>query len=389
MARGRGPLRVMYANHVGQISGAENSMVSLIHRLDRGRVAPVAAVPPGPLAEQLRGLGVEVDPVPELRLRRPSNVVGGARNTLWLRGWAGALRRAARFLGCDLVHANSLTAGIGACLAFRGRLPVVWHARDLRAPARAERWLLERVTGVVAISACVADHLFRVEPAARERTVLIYNGIDPQDFWPARTREEVRTELRIALDAPLVGTVGQLVPWKRQEVFLRAAAEIAMHVSRCRFLVVGADMFGEHREYVHKLRSLTDTLNIADRTLFTGYRDDAASVMASLDVLVHTAEHEPLGRAVLEAMSLGLPCVAADSCGPAELVQDGVSGLLVTPGDVDGFAREVINLLRTPATARRLGEAAKARVQERFSAQRTARLTEDMYEEVVTQALLS
>ncbi len=389
MDRARGPLRVLYANHVGQISGAENSLVSLIRHLDRGRVTPLAAVPPGPLAQQLTELGVEVERVPELRLRRPASIVGGVVGAMRLRRWAKALRRAARFLSCDLVHANSLTAGMAACAALGGRLPVVWHARDVRAPSRAERWLLERATRIVAISACVADHLLRAAPRAHERLVLIYNGIDPQDFRPTRTREEVRAELGIMLNAPLVGTVGQLVPWKRHEVFLEAASVVSMHLSRCRFLVVGADLFGEHREYVRQLRSLTDTFNIRNRAVFTGYRDDAASVMASLDVLVHTADHEPLGRTVLEAMSLGLPCVAADSCGPAELIQDGVSGLLVTPGDVEGFAREVINLLAHPERARRLGEAARARVGEKFAAQRMARLTEDMYEEVVTRALLS
>ena len=198
----------------------------------------------------------------------------------------------------------------------------------------------------------------------------------------------MRRELGIPVDAPLVGTVGQVIPWKRQDVFIEAAAGIVAHVPRCYFVVVGADLFGEHAEYVRELRSLAEMLNVADRVAFTGYREDAASLLASLDVLVHPADGEPLGRVLLEAMCLGVPCVAANSCGPAELIEDGVSGLLVAPGDVTGVAREVLSLLSRPGTARRLGEAARKRVGEEFSAGRMARLTEGLYDGVMTEALV-
>jgi len=390
MAEGeRRPLRVLYLNHVAQISGAENSLLALVRHLDRRRVRPVAAVPPGPLARELRHQGVQVTTVRELRLQRPAGLLGGARTALGLRWWARAVWRAGRALNCDLVHANSLTAGIAARLAFGESLPLVWHARDLRMPGRAEAWLLERATRIIAISACVANHLFEARPQARERTVLIYNGIEPRDFQPRRSRQQVRLELGIPEDCPLVGTVGQIVPWKRQELVLEVAANVIAHLPQCRFLIVGADLFGEHVEYVRRLHALAARLNVAGNVTFTGYRQDAASVLAALDVLVHPADREPLGRVVLEAMSLGVPCVAADSCGPSELVQDGVSGLLVTPGDVDGFAREIRNLLQRPATARRIGEAARRRVGESFSAERMARLTEDLYEEAMAEARLS
>ncbi len=382
------PLRVLYLNHVGSVSGAENSLLTLVHHLDRRRFTPVAAVPAGPLAQRFDAQGVHVRLIPQLRLGRPSGLLSGGWGALRLRRWAASLRRAARVLDCDLVHANSLTAGLGASLAIGGRLPVVWHARDVRAPVRAERWLAARATRIVAISACVADHLLEVTPAARERTVLIYNGIEPDGFRPTRSREQVRAELGLPPDCLLVGTVGQIVPWKRQDVFIEAAAIIVARMPRSHLLVVGADLFGEHSDYGRELRSLAEMLNVGSRVIFTGYHEDVASVMAALDVLVHPAEDEPLGRVLLEAMSLGVPCVAASSGGPAEIIEDGVSGMLVTPGDVNGFAREVCELLERPGAARRLGEAGRARVQSHFLASRMARLIEDVYEEALAEALL-
>jgi glycosyltransferase involved in cell wall biosynthesis len=383
------PLRVLYANHVGTISGGENSMLALVRHLDRRRFAPLAAVPAGPLAQELQRQGVRVHVLRELRLGRPHSLFAGAWAALRLRAWAMSLHRAARALECDLVDANSLIAGLGAQLAVGRRLAVVWHARDLRAPRGAERWLAHRVTRIAAISGCVADHLFRVTGSARERTVLIYNGIEPDGLQPARSADQVRRELGLPEDCPLVGTVGQVIPWKRQEVFIEAAARVLARVPRCRFLVVGADLFGEHPDWARQLRSLATTLNISDRVIFTGYREDAISVIASLDVLVHPAEDEPLGRVLLEAMSLGVPCVAAASAGPAEIIQDGVTGLLVTPGDVDGFAREVLDLLARPAAARRLAQAARARIERDFSAARMARLTEDLYAEALAERSLA
>ncbi len=376
--------RVLLVNHVGEISGAENSLLTMVRHLDRARFQAAAAVPLGPLAAELANLDVPVSAMPQLRLARPRNpwqAVGGAFR---LRRWAGKLEVAAHELGCDLVAANSLTAGLAAAMGVR-RLPLVWHARDLRAPERTLRWLIPRATRIAAISACVADALVEAHPAARERTALIYNGVDTTRFRPTRPAAEIRDELGLPDDALVIGTVGQLVPWKRQDLFIEAAARIIAHVPRAWFLVVGADLFAEHPDYVAELRELAAGLSLGDRIIFTGFREDIASVMAAMDLMLHPAENEPLGRAVMEAMSQGVPCVAADACGPAEIIEDGVNGILASPGDPEVMAARAIELLGRPGSLARMGAAARRRINEVFSAERMARLTEGLYEEALAR----
>ena len=385
MAEGHIP-RVLFVNHVGEVSGAENSLLTLVRHLDRRRVMAVAAVPAGPLAGELAELGVPVSLLPELRLTRPRSPWQWLGRALLLRQWATKLSIAAEELGCDLVAANSLTAGLAAALGPGGRLPLVWHARDLHAPERTVRWLTPRCTRIVAISACVADALAAISRAAPARTTLVYNGVDTALFRPARTAAEVRAEFGLPADATVIGTVGQLVPWKRQDLFLEAAARVLVHVPRAWFLVVGADLFGEHAAYVTELRALAASLNLGDRAIFTGYREDIASVMAAMDLILHPADDEPLGRAVMEAMSLGVPCVAANACGPAEIIEDGLSGILTTPGDAETMAARAVELLGRPGGVQRMGEAAARRIEAAFSAERMARLTGDLYEEALARA---
>jgi glycosyltransferase involved in cell wall biosynthesis len=376
---------LLVVNHVGAMSGAEESLLTLLRHLDRDRFEPVAAVPAGRLAAELDDLQVPVSLIPELRLSRANLwnvIVGGIK----LRSWAAKVRVAADELGADVVAANSLTAALGCAMRVCHDRPLVWHARDLQAPDRAVRYVVPRATSIVAISACVPDALIDRHRGEESKTVMVHNGVDTLTFQPGRTRRAVREELGIPPSAPVIGCIGQLVPWKRQDAFIEAAAHILARESDAHFLVVGADMFGEHPDYVAELREMVGSLGLAERVSFAGFREDIASVMSALDVLVHPAENEPLGRVVLEAMSLGVPCVAVDSCGPAEIIDDGETGILVAEPEPRELAARVVELLSRPGGAARMGQAARRAINERFSAELMARATEGVYEEALIEA---
>ncbi len=377
--------RVLLVNHVGAVSGAEGSMLTLARQLDRRRFEPVAAVPAGRLAAELDDAGVPVSLVPELRLTRSgpwSMLVGGLK----LRSWADKVRVSAEELRADLIAANSLTAALGCAMRLEPGRPLVWHARDLRAPERALRFVIPRATRIAAISACVADAMIDGHRDAGAKTVMIHNGLDTLRFQPERSALEVRRELGIPETAPLIGAVGQVVPWKRQDVFIEAAAHILAQQTDAHFLLVGADMFGEHPEYVAELHRMVRSLGLTERLILTGFREDVASVLSAVDVLVHPAEDEPLGRVVLEALSLGVPCVAVDACGPSEIIEDGVTGILVLEADARQMAARVVELLSRPGAVERMGRAAQHSIDTRFSPARMARLTEDLYEEALAEA---
>ena len=165
---------------------------------------------------------------------------------------------------------------------------------------------------------------------------------------------------------------GQLVPWKNHGDFLLAAARIREAVPSARFLIAGDDLFGDHPGYREELESLAEETGVAESLEFTGYRKDLPQLLRSVSVLVHPSREEPFGRVVVEAMASGVPVVAYDEGGPAEIISHGNTGLLVRPGDVALLAAAVTRLLQNPAEAAKLGRAGRARAEEMFARPDTA-----------------
>jgi glycosyltransferase involved in cell wall biosynthesis len=171
---------------------------------------------------------------------------------------------------------------------------------------------------------------------------------------------------------PTVGTVGRLQRWKRVELLLDAAPRLLIAEPNVRFLVVGGGDPAVDPDYPEELQRRAQTLRIAEAVTFTGHVAEAGDRIASLDVLVHTARLEPFGLVITEALARGVPVVAPRDGGPAEIVRDGVDGLLVDPEDPDALAAAILALLRDPERRRRMGAAGRARVSERFTEARMA-----------------
>jgi glycosyltransferase involved in cell wall biosynthesis len=210
---------------------------------------------------------------------------------------------------------------------------------------------------------------------------VIADGIDVAMFR-AWAGAGIREELGIASGAPLVGFVGRLDPWKGVHVFIRAAERVARESSTARFVVCGGALAG-HSEYAAHLKDLAQRLGLDGRLIFTEWRFPPAripAVMASLDVLVHTSvEPEPFGLVLLEAMASSKPVIASREGGPIEIVDDGVTGILVPPGRHHRLAREILGVIRDPARAQRLGEAGRARAEEHFRLSEQVRIVETAY----------
>jgi glycosyltransferase involved in cell wall biosynthesis len=240
---------------------------------------------------------------------------------------------------------------------------------------------MRTATRVVAISRCVAEFLTSIAPELTDRIRVIYNGIDLEAVRAQRSAEEVRRELGVSCSVPLVGTVAQLVPWKGVELFVEAAARIAA-ASEARFVVVGGDLFGEHKRYAVSVRRRAEEVGLGARIHWVGWREDVPDLLSAMNVYLHMAKSEPLGRAILEAMAVGVPCVAPNACGPAEIIRSGETGLLFRPGDVEDAARAVLEVMSNPGEAQRLAAAARREVEERFTAERMAREIAEVHTEL-------
>jgi len=146
------PLRVLYLNHVAQISGAENSLLSLLRHIDRARIEPYAAVPDGQLLAELKALGVSTAVVPRARLRRTLNPLSLLRQYQTLRTMRRRVERLSSQWKIDIIHANSVPAALAVGLSGRRLPPCIWHCRDLLIGDRVVRWLARRCQRTVAIS---------------------------------------------------------------------------------------------------------------------------------------------------------------------------------------------------------------------------------------------
>lgn len=375
--------KVLFVNHVAWIGGAEISLLDLAARLDRSRFDPIAALPgPGELDTEFRRRGIETVFAPLRRLARPRNPVTAATQLWSLLRTVPRLASVIRTKRVGLVHANSNTAQIYCGPAgSRTGVPVVWHSRDLVDLGRTGKWMAARASRAVAISETVAGHLGRYV-TDRNKLVTIHNGIDSDLFRPTVDCEHVRRELGVEEDAALVATVGHLMPWKKHALFLEAASLVSRELPKARFIVVGEDMFGDHPAYCRQLKAMASRCVPGGRATLTGYRCDVPRLLNGIDVLVHCADREPFGRAVAEAMSVGKPVVAVGRAGPAEIIRDGVDGVLVEPDDAEAVARAVVGVLTSPGLAARLGAEARKRITRDYDIRQCVSSMEGLYEEL-------
>jgi glycosyltransferase involved in cell wall biosynthesis len=363
---GGATLRVLYLTHTPLYGGGSRSLLGLLRVLRRDQVAATVAGPAGELLERVaaEGLGTTVE-VPAWHPRW--SLVDAAGQLRDLRRFAAAAGRAADDAGADLIHANTWPAALGACWSGSGAR-LIWHARDLPVRRPVVRLLAARCAAAIAVSDAVRDLLVKggFPPGSVDR---VYNGLSDAEVTVLRPAAEVRAELGIPGGAPLVVTAGWLVPWKRHDLLVAAMPRVCAAHEGARLVVAGPEP-RESPGRLADLRALAERLGVGDAVVLPGMRPDLADLMAAADVYAHAAEAEAFGRTVAEAMLLGRPVVVAGAGGPAELVEDGVTGLVVAPGSAEALAGGVLRLLDDPGLAERCGRAARERVRLRLSPER-------------------
>jgi len=367
--------RILYLDHATALGGAERSLLDLLRKLDRAAWDPILACPPGALAEAARALGIEVADL-ELGKLKDKNPFRSLRR---LRSGVEALARVADQTDCQIVHANTLRTAAYAAAARGGRWRLLWHVRDYQMPRWARFGLMRRCDLAVAPSRFVAESL-----PARSKVRVVPNGLDLPPLPGEDARLAFRAEFGIAAEAPVVGCLGRVRPWKGQRHFIELAATLAPRLPEAVFLVVGGTLFPDPgRDYLAELKDYAAQLDVADRVVFTGHREDALVALAAMDVVVNCSRDEPFGRVLLEAMACRRPVVAFRSGAVEEIVEDGSTGLLVPLGDVAGMAEAVYDLVRNRERAEAYGEAGRQRVATNFTLDATVRAIEEIYRQLL------
>jgi glycosyltransferase involved in cell wall biosynthesis len=339
----------------------------------------------GSLLDLARAQGVEPVVIPE--------IVGELSiNQRDLRGLL-ALYRLMRREQPHLVHTHTAKAGVLGRLAARlARVPVVvhtYHGHVLHGYyGAAQSWMLRRMEQALA---CVSDRLVAVSEqvkrdlvgyrvASSHKISVIPLGLELKPLLDSRAnRGQLRRELGVAPDAPLVGIVGRIFPIKNHRLFLEAAARVVAELPGARFVVVGDGVLRPATEEQAR------ALGIADRVFFTGWRRDLPRIYPDLDVLVVSSNNEGTPVSAIEAMAPGCPVVATRVGGLPDLVADGETGCLVPSGDAPALAAAVARLLRHTDLRLALGGAARTSVADRFAVDRLVRDVEGLYDELLVQ----
>jgi glycosyltransferase involved in cell wall biosynthesis len=214
----------------------------------------------------------------------------------------------------------------------------------------------------------------------KRRSFVVNPGIEI-----ARARGGNRVELREQLDIPtgrqVLGIIGRLQPWKGQDRFLTALAELCRGGRDVHGLLVGGDAYELSPEYAAGLDRLVRELGLSGRVTMTGQVPDSAPYLELMDVAVNASEEEPFGIVLLEAMAAGVPVVAVAKGGPVDIVEPGVTGILARSGDPTELAAAMDALLADSSLRAEMAVAAKNRCRQRFTAelmveQLTTQLTE-------------
>lgn len=217
----------------------------------------------------------------------------------------------------------------------------------------------------------------KIDPA---KLVTIHNSINSADTTITRSAHEIRSELGIGENQPIIGSAGRMVPVKGYDSFLRAARMILEKRPETKFILAGDGPL---------LQELTDTareIGIQKYVMFLGFRDDPLDVINALDVFVVCSHNEGIPTVLLEAMALRKAVVATNVGGIPEIIRDHVSGLLVKPGDAAGLASACMRILDKPAVREKLENESEKRIKEEFTSEVQTERVLRMYRQLMSRA---
>jgi glycosyltransferase involved in cell wall biosynthesis len=294
--------------------------------------------------------------------------------------------RAIREAEADLVHVNT-TPGSGKAAIIAARLagkPCVCHIRVFHELTAFDRLFVRLVDQFIYISRAVAD-TYVSQGVPRTKGTVVHNAVDLSEFEPCMNVGQVRREFGWTGEERLVGVIGRLDWWKGHEYFLEAMARVSQEIPDLRALIVGKpEASPRNQSYFQMLQSLTKSLGLENRVVFTGFRTDVPRIVQALDVVVlSSSAPEPFGRVVIEGMAAGKAVVATGAGGVLDIIEDGVSGVLVPCKDSVAMADAVLALLSDREKARQMGIAARQRVEEKFTVQRHAATVQGLYDAIL------
>lgn len=369
-------MRVLHL--VGQLGqgGTERQLSLMLRAMQPARVCSRLLVfnssPHGDLQSAIADTGCEIEILPE-------SVRGRFERLMYLirlcRSWRPDVMHS--WTPHDNVYAGLVgrLLGIASFGSVRGSL-----LREDVALSRFQRWAsLRLVDRLVVNSRYLADEVAALG-VERGRTFVLRNCVEiPDEAGQGSTRRELP---EIPAAARCIGMVGNLRRVKNHELFLRGVSPILLENDDVWAVIVGQTLPSEP-EVESRLTALCESLGIRERVLFAGFRSDARSLLERFEMLCLTSRSEGFPNVVLEAMAARLPVIATSVGGVPELVEDGVTGVLIGADDVVALTTSIRHLLGSPAVAREMALAGRARIEALYQTSEVSDRLVEWYVEAV------
>jgi glycosyltransferase involved in cell wall biosynthesis len=356
---------ILYTTSFSHMAGGGQwSLYYLVKHLNKDIFHPIVLCPEeGDLAEKMRASGADMIFLRVGRIRHMNLLVIRKFISL-IKDWQIAL-----------IHTDSSTETFYAGIAARSlRIPLIWHVR-----VSEHEWFLDRLlsllsTRLILVAEALSSRFKWLK--STQKMVVIYNGVDIEQFDAFPTSSSIREEFNIGKNTVLLGFIGRIEKRKGPEYLISAMK----NVDNAKLIFVGK---GEEA-YLKRIKRLCKESVISNRIIYAGYRRNIPSILKEIDIIVFpTIKGEGFSRVILEAMAAAKPIIATDDAGNKEAVINGITGYVVPAKDAMALGIKINELTAGKEKREQMGSSGRQRVDEMFTMERNIWEIEKLYFEVL------
>jgi glycosyltransferase involved in cell wall biosynthesis len=356
---------ILYTTSFSDMAGGGQwSLYYLVKHLNKDIFHPIVLCPEeGDLAEKMRAAGADM-----IFLR-----MGRIRHLNLFAVWK--LTSIIKKQKINLVHTDSSTETFYAGIAARIMgIPIIWHIRVSEHECFLDRILSLLSTRLILVAEALSSRFKWLKNT--QKMVVVYNGIDIEEFDTFRKSSFIREEFNIKKDTILLGFIGRIEKRKGPEYLISAMK----NVDNAKLILVGKGKEG----YLKRVKKLCEKSGVLKRVINAGYRKDIPSILKEIDIIVFpTISGEGFSRVILEAMAAAKPVIATDDAGNKEAVLNGITGYIVPAKDTIALGIKINELTAGKEKREQMGSSGRQRVEEMFTMERNIRKIEKLYFEVL------
>jgi glycosyltransferase involved in cell wall biosynthesis len=361
-------MRIMYLTESTGWSGGAQQVLWMAGALQkRGHQMLLACQPGSVILERSRAAGI---PTEEVRMRQDYDVPAAGRVSSLLKKH-----------DIQVLHAQHSTAhALGLMAAWWAKVPVFAVTRRVIFPLKRNifsriKYLSRRIDGYIAVASAVQEELSKA--GVETSRIEIIPSVMNQAMGSPQDRTEVRQELNLGSERPLITNIANYADFKGQDYLVQAAVDVIKKYPGAQFLFAGRE--------TEQLKPLVERLGLAAHVRLIGFRTDVPRLLAASDIFVLPSLQEAAGTALREAMAAGLACIGTRVGGIPESIAHEETGLLVAPADSGALAQAIIRMLENPQKTRTMAARGRAFVLEHFTLEPASLKMEAFYERLLDQ----